>query len=59
GHPVMKRILCHVDFQGHPLRKDYPADLRWRLVRPDSLLDEISPDEMERIKSRASHRVSE
>ena len=26
GHPNLTRILCHHEFQGHPLRKDYPAD---------------------------------
>jgi NADH-quinone oxidoreductase subunit C/D len=26
GHPNMKRILCHHQFQGYPLRKDYAAD---------------------------------
>jgi NADH:ubiquinone oxidoreductase subunit C len=59
GHPNMKRILCHRDFQGHPLRKDYPADLRWKLLRPDDLLDEISGDEMQRIRARVSHPISE
>ena len=28
GHPNMTRILTHHQFKGHPLRKDYPADLQ-------------------------------
>ncbi len=26
NHPNLKRLLTHHEFQGHPLRKDYPAD---------------------------------
>lgn len=26
GHPNLTRILCHHEFVGHPLRKDYDAD---------------------------------
>ncbi len=26
NHPNLKRLLTHHQFQGHPLRKDYPAD---------------------------------
>ena len=59
GHPNMKRILTHQDFRGHPLRKDYPADLRWRSERPDDLVDEISPAEMERIHSRVARELSD
>jgi NADH-quinone oxidoreductase subunit C len=58
GHPNMKRILCHQDFVGHALRKDYPADLRWKNARPDDLVDEISPAEMERIRARARRPLS-
>lgn len=28
GHLNMRRILTHHQFEGHPLRKDYPADLQ-------------------------------
>ncbi len=28
NHPNMTRILTHHQFKGHPLRKDYPADLQ-------------------------------
>jgi NADH/F420H2 dehydrogenase subunit C len=33
GHPNLKRILCHHEFVGHPLRKDYPKEKRQPLVR--------------------------
>ena len=31
GHPNLVRILCHNEFVGYPLRKDYPADQYQRL----------------------------
>lgn len=31
GHPNLVRILCHTEFVGHPLRKDYPSDQYQRL----------------------------
>jgi NADH-quinone oxidoreductase subunit C len=43
NHPNLRRILCHDEFIGHALRKDYPINRRQRLTRPsESVLCESS-----------------
>jgi NADH-quinone oxidoreductase subunit C len=34
NHPELRRILLYEEFQGHPLRKDYPIKKRQPLIGP-------------------------
>jgi NADH-quinone oxidoreductase subunit C len=50
GHPDLRRILMYPEFEGHPLRKDYPADriqplVPYREVDNIEKLEPFGPDE--------------
>jgi NADH-quinone oxidoreductase subunit C len=41
GHNNLKRLLNHIEFEGHPLRKDYPAKKRQWLSENDQMQDQL------------------
>lgn len=43
GHPNLKRVLNHHQFEGHPLRKDYKVTDRQICTETESLMDEMTP----------------
>lgn len=44
GHPNLQRLLCHHQFEGHALRKDYPIGHKQPLERPVAWLLTDDPE---------------
>ena len=60
GHPNLRRIMCHDEFQGHALRKDYPINRRQKLSRPSRISSTTGSQCLEntRMQSTAAKRSS-
>jgi len=43
GHPMLKRLLNHNEFEGHPLRKDYEITQGQYCTTSQDLMDEMHP----------------
>ncbi len=54
GHPDLRRILMPDDWEGHPLRKDYPVQIRKNADWAAPL--QLTPEEFARERARRTGR---
>jgi NADH-quinone oxidoreductase subunit C len=62
GHPNLKRVLLYEQFEGHPLRKDYPVNQGQPLVPlrevSGTFVDERSNNKLAQLKQKLSGKNS-